>query len=221
MQKLNHLTNNIKALINIFKDARKNTGVLNFLLAYTLYNDGVQAVIVLSALFASAELKLEMEVIILAILIVQFIAVLGAIIFNLIAKYTNNLFALKSNLMLWIAAIMFAFFILYSKTEFYIMCCIVGLVMGGTQAISRSIYSQLIPANKEAEYFSIYELSEKGTSWLGPLIFAIIYNFTTSYRLAILSLALFFLLGFIILQVNKKKLHKKICKKNFKKISIK
>jgi UMF1 family MFS transporter len=83
--------------------------------------------------------------------------------------------------------------------------------MGATQALSRSIYSQLIPAGKESEYFSVYELSEKGTSWLGPVIFAIIYNITFSYRFAILSLIVFFIIGFILLlrfDFNKELLHK-------------
>jgi UMF1 family MFS transporter len=86
------------------------------------------------------------------------------------------------------------------------------MIMGATQALSRSIYSQLIPIGKESEYFSVYELSEKGTSWLGPIIFAIIYNITFSYRLAILSLIVFFVIGFVLLlrfDFNKGQLYRK------------
>ena len=190
-------------LINTFKNLKKNKKTLKFLLAYTLYNDGVQAVIVLTALFASEELGLTLDIILLAILFVQFIAVIGSLLFNLIAKRKNNLFALKLNLLLWIGAILFAFILLYDEYDFYVMCSIVGLTIGGTQAISRSIYSQLIPVGKETEYFSIYELTEKATSWLGPLIFAVVYHFTFSYRLAILSLVIFFVSGFVILIRNK------------------
>jgi UMF1 family MFS transporter len=71
--------------------------------------------------------------------------------------------------------------------------------MGGTQALSRSLYSKLIPGNKEAEYFSLYEVSERGTSWLGPLLFGLSLQFSGSYRFAILSLVLFFILGIILL----------------------
>jgi UMF1 family MFS transporter len=197
-------TSSIKGLANTLKDARKSPKTLRFLLSYTLYNDGVQSVIVLAAQFGSAELDLKMDTLILCILFVQFIAFFGALLFNIIAKHLGNLLTLKLVLIIWIGTIIFAYCFLYTALDFHIMCCIVGLIMGGTQAISRSIYSQLIPSNKEAEYFSVYELSEKGTSWFGPFIFAIVYNITISYRLAILSLIVFFVLGFILLLKNKK-----------------
>ena len=181
------------------KDAKKYPQTLLFLLAYMLYNDGVQSVISLASQFGSAELGLEIDVLITAILLVQVVAFIGSLFFNLVAKWLTSLSTLKITIFIWILAIFFAYYFMYSAFDFYIVCCIVGLVMGGTQALSRSIYSQLIPIGKEAEYFSIYELSEKGTSWLGPLIFALVYNFTTSYRLAIISLISFFILGFILL----------------------
>ena len=187
------------ALIATLKDAQKYPQTLLFLVSYMLYNDGVQAVIVLAAQFGSAELGLAMDVLITAILLVQIVAFIGSLFFNLVAKFLNALITLKITIIIWILAILFSYFFLYSKLDFYLVCCIVGLVMGGTQALSRSIYSQLIPRDKEAEYFSIYEISEKGTSWLGPLMFAIVYNFTYSYRFAIISLILFFLLGFVLL----------------------
>jgi UMF1 family MFS transporter len=70
--------------------------------------------------------------------------------------------------------------------------------MGGTQALSRSLFSLMIPRGKEAEYFSIYEITDKGTSWLAPLIFGLALQFTKSYRLAILSLVVFFVLGLAV-----------------------
>ena len=74
-----------------------------------------------------------------------------------------------------------------------------GLVMGGSQALSRSLYSQMIPKGKEAEYFGLYEISDKGTSWLCPLLFGLALQFTRSYRLAILSLVVFFVAGLALL----------------------
>ena len=79
------------------------------------------------------------------------------------------------------------------------MAAVVALVMGGTQALSRSLFSQMIPPGREAEYFSLYEISDKGTSWLAPLIFGLALQFTGNYRLAILSLILFFAAGFALL----------------------
>lgn len=188
-----------KALISTVKDARQYPQTLLFLLAYMLYNDGVQSVISLASQFGSAELGLDMDVLITAILLVQFVAFVGSLLFNVVTKYLTTLLTLKITIFIWILAILFAYFFLYTAFDFYIICCTIGLVMGGTQALSRSVYSQLIPYGKETEYFSIYEISEKGTSWLGPLIFALVYNFTHSYRLAIISLILFFISGFIIL----------------------
>jgi MFS transporter, UMF1 family len=75
----------------------------------------------------------------------------------------------------------------------------IGLVLGGSQALSRSLFSQLIPKGKEGEYFGLYEISDKGTSWLGPLVFGLAYDTTRSYRTAIISLMVFFVVGFVAL----------------------
>jgi UMF1 family MFS transporter len=75
----------------------------------------------------------------------------------------------------------------------------IGIVLGGSQALSRSLFSQLIPRGKEAEYFGLYEISDKGTSWLGPLLFGLTYGATGSYRAAIVSLLVFFVVGFVLL----------------------
>jgi UMF1 family MFS transporter len=78
---------------------------------------------------------------------------------------------------------------------FYALAAGIAVVLGGSQALSRSLFSRMIPEGQEAEYFSLYEVGERGTSWLGPLLFGLALQFTGSYRLAILSLAVFFLAG--------------------------
>jgi UMF1 family MFS transporter len=83
--------------------------------------------------------------------------------------------------------------------QFYLLGIVLGLVLGGSQALSRSLFSQLIPAGKEAEYFSFYEMSDRGTSWLGPFLFGLTFQLTGSYRYAIISLVVFFVLGAAIL----------------------
>jgi MFS transporter, UMF1 family len=75
----------------------------------------------------------------------------------------------------------------------------IGLVLGGSQALSRSLFSQLIPKGREGEYFGLYEISDKGTSWLGPLLFGLAYDVTRSYRVAIVSLLVFFVVGMALL----------------------
>jgi UMF1 family MFS transporter len=75
----------------------------------------------------------------------------------------------------------------------------IAIVLGGTQALSRSLYSHMIPRGREAEYFSVYEIADRGTSWLGTFLFGLALQFSDSYRLAIISLLVFFVLGFALL----------------------
>jgi UMF1 family MFS transporter len=82
---------------------------------------------------------------------------------------------------------------------FYTLAACIGLVLGGTQALSRSLFSHMIPAGSEAEYFSAYEISDRGTSWIGALLFGLAVQATGSYRIAIASLVVFFAVGFVLL----------------------
>src|SRR3972149_5600724 len=88
---------------------------------------------------------------------------------------------------------------LQTVTQFFVLGAVIALVLGGSQALSRSVYSLMIPKGQEAEYFSLYEVSERGTSWLGPLLAGVALQFTGSYRIAIISLVVFFLIGIAIL----------------------
>ncbi|MFP4368396.1 MAG: MFS transporter [Candidatus Kapaibacterium sp.] len=181
------------------KNAKNYPKTLIFLAAYLFYNDGVQAVIALSAQFGQEELGLEMSTLTQTILIVQFVAFGGALLFNYLARQFTSKKALLISLVIWSGAVIFAYGFLYSEAGFLILGVVIGLVLGGTQALSRSLYSLLIPEGRESEYFSLYEVSERGTSWLGPFIFGLALQFTGSYRIAILSLIVFFVVGFIML----------------------
>ena len=119
----------------------------------------------------------------------------GSLMFNLLAKKFGARDSIIFALFLWVGVILYAFFVLQTETEFFAMGIVIGIIMGGTQSLSRSLYASVIPAGKDAEYFSLYEVSEKGTSWLGPLLFALSLQMTHSYRIAILSLVVFFLIG--------------------------
>jgi UMF1 family MFS transporter len=103
------------------------------------------------------------------------------------------------SLALWTATLIYLFAWVYNTRDFFIAAAIVAIVMGGSQALSRSLFAQLIPASKEAEYFSIYEVSDKGTSWVSPLVFGLALQITHSYRQAILSLIIFFIAGLAVL----------------------
>lgn len=209
-QNIRHITEEKKLLsigftqfFRTLKGAAKYPQTLLFLLAYLLYNDGVQTVIVVSSQFGSEELGLDMSVLTTVILMVQFVAFGGSLIFNYLAKVFNTKKAIIISILIWMAALLYAFGFLHDQTGFYILGGVIGLVLGGIQALSRSLFSRLIPPGKEAEYFGVYEISERGTSWIGPLLFGLTLQLSGSYRLAILSLVLFFAFGlFFLIKLN-------------------
>lgn len=178
---------------------RRYPQTLLFLAAYMLYNDAIQTVIAMSGQFGSDELKMPMDQLTLAILMVQFVAFAGAMLFQWISAKSSAKRAVMLALVIWTGVLGYIYLSVSTAAEFFIMAALVGIVMGGSQALSRAIFSLMIPTGKEAEYFSIYEISDKGTSWLGPLVFGLALQMTGSYRLAALSLAVFFVAGLLLL----------------------
>lgn len=195
----NYLTAGFKQLGHTLKGLRQYPYTLVFLVAFLLYNDGIQSVIALAATFGQEELGLSVSTLTMAILVVQVVAFFGAVLFNFIARKMGTKRAIMISLVIWVGTIIYAYAAIKTARDFLIMGAVIGLVMGGSQALSRSLYSLMIPKGQEAEFFSIYEVSDKGTSWLGPLVFGLAYQFTKSYRLSILSLMMFFVLGLILL----------------------
>lgn len=191
--------NSFSQIVRTIKDAKNYPHTLHFLIAYLIFNDGVQAVIVVSAQFGQEALKLDISTLTTVILMVQFVAFFGAKLFNFIAEKINSKNALVLSLIIWSAVTIYAYGFLDSLIGFYAMAFVVGLVLGGTQALSRSLFSLMLPLGKSAEYFSLYEISERGTSWMGPLLFGLSLQFTGSYHFAILSLIVFFVLGLALL----------------------
>ncbi len=195
----NHLSASLRQLVGTVKEIFTLPQTLRFLLAYLIYNDAIQTIITLAAQFGQEELKLPVESLTVAILIAQFVGVVGALGFNWISAHIGNKRAVMLTLAIYCLVLVYAYGFVSTAVEFYIMSGAVGAVMGGSQALSRSIFSFMIPKGHEAEYFSIYEISDKGTSWLGPLFFGLALQFTGNYRISILSLILFFLVGLAIL----------------------
>jgi UMF1 family MFS transporter len=193
-------------LIHTISSARRYPQTLLFLIAYLLYNDAIQAVIALASLFGAKELKLEQSTLVQVILMVQFAAFFGSLLFNWVAKATGSKRAIIISLVIWTGVLVYAFGLLQTKLQFFILGAVIAIVLGGSQALSRSVYSLMIPKGQEAEYFSLYEVSDKGTSWLAPLVFGLVRQFTGSYRAAILSLVVFFIAGLAVLaKVNVRK----------------
>lgn len=193
-----YLTVGFTQLRHTFSQAGRFPQTLLFLAAYLLYNDGIQAVIALSSQFGAEELGMENSSLITLILIVQFMAFFGALIFGWLARWLGTKRALIISLLIWTLTIVLAYFV-QNGTQFYLLAVPIAMVLGGSQALSRSIFSQIIPPGQEAEYFSLYEVSERGTSWLAPLFFGLALQFTGSYRIAIISLIVFFAVGLLLL----------------------
>jgi MFS transporter, UMF1 family len=180
------------------REARRYKQTLLFLAAFLLYHDAIQAVIALSGQYGADYLKIPMGDLTLAILMVQFVAFAGALAFEPLARWMTAKGAILLSLVMW-TLLMVAMYAVKTTRDYFIAAAVVALIMGGSQALSRSLYSLMIPRGKEAEYFSLYEVSDKGTSWMAPLLFGLTLQFTGSYQFAILSLIVFFVAGLLLL----------------------
>ena len=194
---LSHSLKQLKSTLHEIKNKYPQT--LRFLIAYLIYNDGIQTVIVVSTLFASEELGIPTETLVQVVLMIQFVASLGAYLFNLLAGRIGAKKSIMFNLGIWVLLLIYTYAFLFSAAQFWVLAAILGLILGGSQALSRSLFSQMIPDNREAEYFSFYEISERGTSWIGPLIFGLAVQITGTQRVAILTLIAFFAIGLLLL----------------------
>jgi UMF1 family MFS transporter len=172
---------------------------LRYLIAYLIYNDGIQTVIVVATAFAADELGVETQSLLILVLMIQFVAFGGAFLFGYLARRLGAKRAIMISLTIWSAIVIYAYALLANEVQLYVLGFFVALVLGGSQALSRSLFSQMIPADHEAEYFGFYEISERGTSWLGPLAFAAAVQITGSQRVAIVSLIIFFVVGLVLL----------------------
>ena len=203
----NLLTVGFAELRGSFRELARLPHTLRYLIGYMLYNDGIQTVISLASVFLVQELfvargRPEAEAqsfIITLILMVQFVAFVGALTFGRLAAAIGAKRAILLSLVLWTGVVIYAYGFLQTVGQAWAMGAAIAFVLGGSQALSRSLFSRMIPAGREASFFGLYEISERGTSWIGPLIFGLVVGTTGSYRQAILSLIVLFLAGIAIL----------------------
>lgn len=187
------------------KELRRLRYTMLFLIAYLFYNDGIQTVILQSSLFMSYEiytskgLPVDNSFLLVIFLIAQISAFVGAIGFERIARFLGTKQTIILSLIIWCVIVIYAYAFFQTKFQAYFIGGFIGLVLGSAQALSRSLYSQMIPVGRESGFFGLYEISEKGTSWMGQLLFTIIVGATGSFRHAILGLIVFFVVGSIIL----------------------
>ncbi|MCG3210597.1 MAG: hypothetical protein FOGNACKC_04228 [Anaerolineae bacterium] len=195
-----YLSHSLKQLKSTILEIRQRyPHTLRFLIAYLIYNDGIQTVIVVATLFASDELGIQTSTLVQVVLMIQFVASVGAYLFNLLAGRIGAKWSIMLNLLVWVVLLIYTYAFLTSVLQFWALGAVLALVLGGSQALSRSLFSQMIPANRESEYFSFYEISERGTSWIGPLVFGLAVQLTGTQRVAILTLIAFFAVGLVLL----------------------
>jgi UMF1 family MFS transporter len=196
-------------ILFIIRKARTLPEAMKFLVAYLLYNDGIQTVIAVSAIFAVQELDFSSTNLILVVLMIQFVAFIGALLFGRLAGRIGAKRTIILSLVIWSVVVIYAWAGLQStatvlgmeqrQLEFWLLGFVIALVLGGSQALSRSLFAQMIPKDQEAEFYSFYEISERGTSWMGTFVFGAVNQMFGSLRLGILSVIFFFIMGLILL----------------------
>ncbi|RNL65749.1 MFS transporter [Nocardioides marmoriginsengisoli] len=191
-------------LFRTLKDLRNYPMTLTFLLAYLFYNDGIQTVIYAASTYGEKQLGFGTSVLIGTILLIQFVAFGGALVFGRLAARHGAYRCILWGTYAWMAIVVAALVLPRKNVFLFIAVAIaIGVVMGGTQALSRSFFSLLIPRGREGEYFALYGAAERGTSWFGTLLFGVTFQLTGSYRPAILALIVFFVLGaFFLLRLD-------------------
>ena len=182
------------------RDMRKYPNTVLFLFAFIFFNDGVQAAIRYAAPFATQDLGLSQDVLIVTILIIQFVAFAGAFATARIADRVGPKKTVLGSLVVWGLLVGLGYVMPAGNVPLFIALGVgIGLVLGCTQSLARSMFSQLIPKGREAEYFSLFQISDKGSTFLGSLVVTIAVAMTGGYRVAILSLLAFFVLGGFLL----------------------
>jgi UMF1 family MFS transporter len=200
-----YLTVGFSQLGRTFRELARLRHTLRYLIGYLFFNDGIQTVISMASVFMAQELfvarglKTDQSFLLLIFLMVQFVAIFGALLFERLAYLINTKNAILVSLVLWAGVVIYGYGFLHTTKEAWFMGVVIAIVLGGSQALSRSLFSRMIPAGREASFFGIYEVSERGTSWLGPLVFGAVVAATDSYRQAMLSLVVFFVGGIIVL----------------------
>lgn len=183
-------------ITDTFRELRFFPQTMLFLLAYLFFNDGIQTVIGNSSLYGIEELQFSQQSVLGVFLFVQFVAFGGSVLCGRIAARYGAWRTVLGTLAVWTLIVVVAFFVpARSLVLFVALALFIGLVLGGSQALSRSLYSQLIPRGREAEFFSLYQAMERGTSWFGTLTFGLVHQLTHSYRWAIVALVVFFVVG--------------------------
>jgi UMF1 family MFS transporter len=198
----NHFGEGYRRLRQTLRRVKSFRELTKFLVAYLIYNDGIETVIVMASIFGAEVLGMETGEIILYFLMIQGIAFFGSLLFGVLADVIGNKKAIMISLCVWSFIVIWAFtlgIIWNPKTEYWILGALAAIVMGGSQAASRSLQGIFTPDANSAEFFGFFAVSGKFASVFGPLIYGILITITGSVRSGILSVLFFFVIGMAIL----------------------
>ena len=193
----------VRRLLASLRELRALPGTARFLVAFLLFNDAIQAVVSLSAVVLTQELFVakgrpaaDATVFLLQlVLLIQVVAVAGATLSARLARGIGAQRTVLLELVVWTGVVLYAVSLLHNTTQAYGLGVVIALVLGGTQSLARSLFSRMVPAARQASFFGFYELAERGTAWIGTLVFSVVLDATGSYRGALLSLLVLFVAG--------------------------
>jgi UMF1 family MFS transporter len=178
------------------REMRRFPMTLTFLVAFLFYNDGIQTVIGVASTYGSKQLGFGQSVLIATILLIQFVAYAGARLFGRLSATFGSYKLILWGIYAWMVIVVLAMFLPANNVALFLAIGVaIAIVLGGTQALSRSFFSLLIPRGREGEYFALYNACERGTSWFGTFLFGVVFQLSGSYRPAIVALIVFFVLG--------------------------
>lgn len=197
----NFLTNGYRELGKVWSQLKKMSVLKRFLSSFFFYNMGVQTVMLAATLYGKSELEIPVANLIIAILLIQLVAIPGAFVISKLSGIIGNFKALMVVIFFWVLLCIAAYFVpKHAVVLFYVLGACVGFVMGGIQSLSRSTYSKLMPETKDtASFFSFYDVTEKIAVVIGMLSFGYITELTGSQRMSVVALATFFIIGLVIL----------------------
>ena len=187
----------LRSLRQTFKDIREYRDAFTFLVAFWLYNDGIGTVIRMAAIFG-AQVGIGQKTLVSALLVTQFVGIPFSLLFGKLADSVGSKKALYGALVWYIAVAIGAFW-METQLHFWILAISVGMVQGGAQAISRSIFASMLPPKRSGEFFGFYDVSSKFAGIAGPAIFGVVTQMTGNPRFAVLAISSTFIVGLVIL----------------------
>lgn len=195
----NYLLQGYRELLGVIRKMAKDRTLQPFLVSFFFFSMGIQTIMYLATTFAKQEIEMSTAALIGVTLVIQLVAIAGAYLFSWLSATLGNLKALLIAMVIWMAVVISVFFV-YTQEPFFAVAFVVGLIMGGSQSLTRSTYSKLLPETTDhASYFSFYDVSEKLSIVLGTLTYGLLNEWTGSLRATLWPLLGFFVIALIVL----------------------